>query len=221
MRAQAKPPRRTWPWIVVGVVLAALIAYALYAVATNKPAAEPTPEPTTTDSLPIDVAPTGCLGGDTRDAAMLLAAEAAAPHTTNGAVEFATAYVRWMHQFPNPSAEDATKAKAVFATTNDDFDLVAYLNTKPNLSGGVVEDGRTFYSSTVPGVWLVESESADKVTASIGTAFVVDGQLSASLRGSITVTVVWEDGGWRFDSSEGTRTTEDLFTTGTGFTGGC
>ncbi|MBX3196182.1 MAG: hypothetical protein KF727_13915 [Microbacteriaceae bacterium] len=221
MRAHAKPPRRKWPWIIVGVILAGLIAYALYAVATNKPVAEPTPEPTTSAATPVDVAPTGCLGGESRDAEMLLAADGAAPHTTNGAVEFATAYVRWMHQFPNPSADDAAKAKAVFAASNDDFDLVGYLDGKPNLSGGVVEDGRTFYSSTVPGVWDVESESDDKVTVSIGTAFVVDGRLSASLRGSITVTVVWEDGAWRFESSEGTRTTEDLFSTGTGFTGGC
>lgn len=222
MRAQAKPPRRKWPWIIVGVILAGLIAYALYAVATNKPVAQLTPEPTVSNTTtPVDAAPTGCLGGESRDAEMLLAADAAAPHTTSGAVEFATAYVRWMHQFPNPSADDATEAKAVFAASNDDFDLVGYLAGKPNLSGGVVEDGRTFYSSTVPGVWDVESESDDKVTVSIGTAFVVDGQLSASLRGSITVTVVWEDGGWRFESSEGTRTTEDLFSIGTGFTGGC
>ena len=221
MRAHAKPPRRKWPWIIVGVILAGLIAYALYAVATTQPVAEPTPEPTTSAATPVDVAPTGCLGGESRDAEMLLAADGAAPHTTNGAVEFATAYVRWMHQFPNPSADDAAKAKAVFAASNDDFDLVGYLDGKPNLSGGVVEDGRTFYSSTVPGVWDVESESDDKVTVSIGTAFVVDGRLSASLRGSITVTVVWEDGAWRFESSEGTRTTEDLFSTGTGFTGGC
>lgn len=221
MRVEAKPPRRKWPWIIVAVILAALIAYALYAVATNKPVVEPTPGPTTSEATPVDAAPTGCLGGESRDAGMLLAADATAPHTTNGAVEFATAYVRWMYQFPNPSADDAATAKAVFAASNDDFDLVGYLDTKPNLSGGVVEDGRTFYSSTVPGVWDVESDSADKVTVSVGTAFVVDGQLSGSLRGSITVTVVWEDGGWRFESSEGTRTTEDLFSTGTGFTGGC
>ncbi len=152
---------------------------------------------------------------------MLIAAQESAGHSTTGAIEFATAYVRWIHQYPNPSAQDAEAAKVTFASSIQDFDLIGYLATQPNLSGGLVENGRTFYSSTVPGVWFVESESADEVTVSIGTAFVVDGQLSASLRGSITVTVVWEDGAWRFLDSEGTRTTEELFEIGESFAEGC
>jgi hypothetical protein len=36
--------------------------------------------------------------------AMVLSAEKLAPHTTNGAVEVATAFVRWLNQYPYPSA---------------------------------------------------------------------------------------------------------------------
>ena len=219
MRAQARPPRRKWPWILAGLILAGLIAAAIYAVATRPTPIEPTP--TESASSQPEVEPTGCLGGPGRDSAMLIGASQTAPHSTAGAVEFAAAWVRWMHQFPNPSADDARRAQAVFSASNADFDLVGYLATQPNLSGGVVEQSRTFHSSTLPGVWYVEETAPDKVTVSIGAAFVVDEALSSSLRGSITVTVVWEDGSWRFEGSEGTRTTEDLFSIGTDFTEGC
>lgn len=221
MRAPATPPRRKWPLIVIGLIVAALIAYAIFAIATNRSTPQATQTPSTSHSAPVDAAPTGCLGGAEHDVSMLLEAAATAPHTTSGAVEFATAYVRWMHRFPNPTADEALQAKDVFSSANGDFDLVAYLATQPNLSGGIVEDGRPFHSSTVPGVWYLESAAEDEVTVSIGTGFVIDGQLSASLRGSITVTVVWEGDSWRFDTSDGTRTTEDLFTIGTPFIGGC
>jgi hypothetical protein len=224
MRAQANPPRRKWPWIIVGVILAGLIAYALYAVATNKPAQEPTPEPTTSVATPVDVAPTGCLGGDGLDAATLLAAQAEASHTTSGAVDVAAALMRWAYRYPYPSPEDAQTASdsVISSAAPDSFrDLVGFFKGEPNLSGGLVADKTEYRLSTVTGVWFVDEEAPNQVTASIGSAFVVDGQLSSSLKASTTVTLRWEDGAWRADQLAGTHTTEELFEIGTPFTGGC
>lgn len=224
MRAQAKPPRRKWPWIIVGVVVAALIGYALYAVATNKPTVEPTPEPTTSEATPVDAAPTGCLGGDGLDAATLLAAQSQAPHSSSGAVEVAAALMRWAYRYPYPSADDAVAASAevISSQAPDSFrDLAAFFATEPNLSGGLVADDTEYRLSTVTGVWYVDTEAPDEVTASIGASFVVDGQLSASLKATTTVTLRWEDGAWRADQLAGTHTTEELFEIGTPFAGGC
>jgi len=224
MRAQAKPPRRKWPWIVIGVIVAALIAYALYAVATNKPVTEPTPEPTTSESTPVDSVPTGCLGGDGLDAGTLLATQDNAAHSTSGAVEVAAALTRWAYQYPYPSAEDAQAASGsvISSKAPDSFrDLVGFFASEPNLSGGLVADNTEYRLSTVTGVWYIDSKAPDQVTTSIGSAFVVDGQLSSSLKASTTVTLRWENGAWRADQLAGAHTTEELFEIGTPFTGGC
>jgi hypothetical protein len=70
-------------------------------------------------------------------------------------------------------------------------------------------------------VWFLEEERPDVVTVSVGSAFVVQGQLSPSLRASTTITLRWEEGAWRADQLVGTRTTEELFAIGKQFSGGC
>ncbi|MDJ0337945.1 hypothetical protein [Cryobacterium sp. PH31-O1] len=231
MHATAPPTRRTWPWIVGAAILigALIIAGAVYfgiQAGTAIPTADPTtptasslPSPSTT---PVDAEPNGCLGGETRDAAMILAAQQAAPHTTNGAVDFAASFVRWIQRFPYPAADDAAavgdSAMARESFTND---LVSYLAAEPDLSGGIVPLGEGYYMSTVPGVWVIESASNDRVEVTIGTAFVVNGALSATLKSSITVVAVWEDGQWKIADANGTRTTEDLYSVGRPFAEGC
>ena len=224
MRAQAKPPRRKWPWVIAAVILAGLIAYALYAVATNKPVVVPTPEPTDSSSIPPTAEPTGCLGGDGLDSAMLIAAQEKAGHDSAGAVEVAAALMRWAYRYPYPAVEDANAASAAVISSEapDSFrDLSGFFATEPNLSGGIVADKTDYRLSTVTGVWYLDAETPDEVTASIGAAFVVGGELSSSLKASTTITLRWEDGAWRADQLAGTHTTEELFEIGTPFTGGC
>jgi hypothetical protein len=226
MSSHTSTPRRRWPWIVVTaiVVLAIVVLIVVHFASGISPVtATPTSTPTKSSSSPIaDSAPTGCLGGSQRDANMVLSAEKLAPHTTNGAVEVATAFVRWLNQYPYPAsstyAEIEKHALAAAAPTQD---LASFFAGHPNLSGGLVPDSTTYYLSTVPGVFHVESQSADTVAVSIGTGLVVQDVLSPTLRGSITVTVHWERGTWKFVSSKGTRTTEDLYSIGTPFTAGC
>jgi hypothetical protein len=219
-------PRRRWPWVVAAIIVAALVV-ALIAVhfvrGSSKPHAATSSAPPSSESSPIaDPAPTGCLGGRKRNAAMVLSAQRLAPDTTNGAVEVATAFVRWLNQYPYPATSTYTDIeKSGLATSAPTQDLAKFFASGPNLSGGLVADSTAYYLSTVPGVYHVESATSDSVSASIGTALVVNGVLSPTLKGSITVTVQWEDGVWKFVSSKGTRTTEDLYSVGTPFADGC
>lgn len=221
------PPRRRWPWITAIVIVVVAIIMALVAVNLNQHPARPevsnTPTPTRTQP-PADAAPTGCLGGHDRDAAMLLAAQKAAPHTTTGAIEVAAAMVRWSFRYPSPSiAEDEQISAAIISkSASPEFrDLAGASQKNPNLSGGAVADRTPFYLSTSPGVWYLESHSKNSATVSIAAGYVVDGALSPQLRSSTTFTLLWQDGAWRIKSGSITRTTEDLFQIGTPFTGGC
>jgi hypothetical protein len=226
MRAEAQPPRRRWPWVIGGAFLMIVIVVVVVALRANRaevpaPTAT-TPSTTATTEPTFDAAPTGCLGGPIRDAAMILTAQEEAPHTSAGAVEVAASFIRWLNQYPYPTSADAELvAESAIASSAPTKDLVGFFETQPNLSGGLVPDYTPYFLSTVPGVYHVESSSNDTVEVTVGTALVLEGELSPTLKGSITVTVDWEDGGWKFVSSEGTRTTQDLFAIGQPFTDGC
>jgi hypothetical protein len=218
--------RRNWAiGALVAVVLAAgvVIVLRLYAPAPERgaeersapdPASPPVPAETTAAAV------SGCLGGGTRDAAMVQAAQQGAGHDENGAVEVAAAFVRWLNQYPYPDDVEQVQQTAL-SSEAPTRDLVAFFDSEPDLSGGLVAESEPYWLSTVSGVYVVESAEPDTVTASIGTALVRDGELSPTLKGSITVTVAWEGDRWRFVRSEGTRTTEDLFAIGAPFGGGC
>lgn len=206
------------------VVVAAVIVVLILTNGSNKTnGPTSSPMPTVKASQSADAAPTGCLGGRGRDAAMLLAAQKAAPHTTNGAVELATAMVRWSFRYPGTSVGDAqTVSDAIISSTaSAKFkDLAGTAAQNPNTSGGAVPDGTPFYLSTSNGVWHVESNSTDAVAVSIGAVYVVNGAVSPQLRSSTTFSLVWERGAWRIKSGSIDRTTEDLFRIGEAFTGG-
>ncbi|WP_448812174.1 hypothetical protein [Agromyces bauzanensis] len=168
-----------------------------------------------------DWEPTGCLGGDARDAAMVLAAQEEAPHTSNGAVEFATALMRWMHQYPVPAADDVAAVEASVVSSGSPYDLTAAYADDPNTSGALVPNGTPFYLSTVPGVWNLESYADDAATVTVGAGVVINGELHPTFRMAKTFTLVWEEGHWTFDEASLDRTTEELFSIGTSYTGGC
>lgn len=153
---------------------------------------------------------------------MLVAAVDQAGHDSDGAVEVAASFVRWIQRFPYPSADEALDVgERVLAGDSFTDDLAQYLADEPDLSGGIVSAGRTYWMSTVPGVWHIESAAADRVEVTVGTGFVIDGALSPTLRSSITITLVWEEGGWKVAEADGTRTTEELYSIGERFEGGC
>ncbi len=225
MRTVASRPRTKLPWIIGGAVVAAALVVGAVLWYGNQPALGepgPTDAPSSAPTAGTDAAPTGCLGGASRDAAMVLAAQDAAPHTTNGAADFAASFTRWIQRFPYPSDADAAEAsEGVLAEGAFTDDLAAYFASSPDFSGGIVPAGTTYTMSTIPGVWNLESATADQAKVTIGTAFIIDGALSSTLRSSITVTVIWDDGRWKIGEAAETRTVQELFAVGTPFTGGC
>lgn len=228
MTTPTPPPSRRRLWIVVAVVAAVAIVIAVLLVVPNlrtKVVIGPTPSPTPTASTATPAAaPSGCLGGSARDAAMLTSAQQEASHTTTGAVEVAAAFVRWTFRHPTPTADEANQASAsiIASTASDSFkNLAASAAANPNPSGGAVADGTDFYVSTAPGVWYLDRPGKDEVTVSVGAGYVVNGTLNPSLRSSSTFTLVWERGAWRIQSGSLDHTTEELFRIGTPFSGGC
>lgn len=224
MRAEARPPRRKWPWIVAGAAVAALVvAGGVWYVnrpgdAPTEPTAAPSASPSTS---PVDVDPTGCLGGDGRDAAMVLAAQTDAPHTSNGAVDFAASFVRWVGQYPVPNQDEAKQLQAAVIAPTSTYDLPTFLAGEPNLSGGLVPNGTDFYMSTVPGVWNLESYSDNEAVVSVGTGLVIEGALHPTFRTSAMYKLSWGKDGWMVEAAMQPRPTEQLFPMGTGFTEGC
>ena len=213
--------------IAVVVTAAAAVVVGVLANRTPAPTAHTSVPPAsspTSSPVASDAPPTGCLGGTSRDAAMVLAAQKAAPHNSTGAVEVAAAFTRWSHQYPYPSAEDAKKVEdAVMSASvpESSRDLVGFFAGNPNASGGTVPDNTPYYFSTVDGVWRVDSYSDAKTVVSIGAGVVINGALNPSAEVGSTFTFVWEDGRWRLSNEAAPESTDTLFASGQPFTGGC
>lgn len=222
-------PRR-WPWVVgVGVVTAVIIAIA---VASSQPGA-PSPSdlpPSVSATQKEDsmsgpgTAPTGCLGGSGLDTDMILAAQSAAPHTSNGAVDVAAAILRWSQRAPLPDEAEANRMEdAVIASgATDGFrDMsAAFAKNGPNYPTGV-EPGQTFSVSMIGGMWHLEEATADRVVVTVGGKYIVDGALTANHWVSGTFTLVWEDDTWKLLSASGERPWGKLAPIGRTFTGEC
>jgi hypothetical protein len=173
-------------------------------------------------NTPTDIAqPTGCLGGSNRDADMLLTTQAQAPHTSNGAVDFAAALARWSHRFPVPSTEESERVQAAAIASEAGYDLRKVYASNPNASGGLVPDGTPFYISTVLGVWHLEEYSGNTARVSIGTGIVVNGEMHTSFRLSTMYELKWAEVGWQIVAAVPPRPTEELFELGIAFTAGC
>lgn len=227
MTVTSVTPRRKWPWIIAAIVIIAALIVAAFILGaarngTATSGGKPTATRSATPNAVADREPTGCLGGTERTAAIILAAQRLAPRSSNGAVEVAAAFTRWIQRFPYPSATDAAVVSSdVLASKSFTRDLPMYLSAAPDLSGGIVPQDTNFYMSTIPGVWHLESSAGDKAVVSIGTGFVINGELSTTLRSSITVTLVWQSSKWKIADAVGQRTTENLYSVGTAFTKGC
>jgi hypothetical protein len=152
---------------------------------------------------------------------MVLATQEAAPHTSNGAVEVAAALVRWSRRYPVPTPEEAKAVQAALIAPEANYDLTRVFAGDPNLSSSLVPDGETFFASTVPGVWNLESYSGDTARVSIGTGLVINGELHPTFRLSTMYTLQWSGTGWQIVEANAPRPTEELFPIGTSFTEGC
>jgi hypothetical protein len=155
---------------------------------------------------------------------MLLTAQRAAPHTTFGAVEVATAFFRWSYRYPVPSSEEIKHAAAVLVPDRSEAaqaELRSDYARNPNPSGGQVSDKTPFYLSTVGGTWLVQpGTSAGEQVISIQAPFVVDGEVSATKSTTEAFRMRWIEGLWRVVGLTKADPTK-LSSGGTAFTSGC
>lgn len=244
-RMYSSTGRSRWP-LVIGAAAAVVIVGGGVVFATTRgdeptaaptsstsgsgaPAASVTPSPTATGSSGAgddeDAAPpTGCLGGQDRDAVMVLAAQKAAGHTSYGAVEVATAFYRFIWQSPVPALSDVqtVESDVISSGASDEYrDLAAIYKRYPNVSNGDVADGTPFHLSTTNGLWMVDPHStADRVTVNVAAGYVVDGALSPTKSTAQGFVMVWQDGAWHVDGGAKPNA-QQLANGGVRYTGGC
>jgi len=240
MRMVTASGRSRWPLVIGAAVLVIAVGGGI-AYSVTRPASEPVTAPTSSTPTPTatasggssgagddedNVAPTGCLGGLDRNAAMVLAAQAEAKHTTYGAVEVATATYRWLWQYPTPpsSESDIIGAEIISSTAPAAWRNVTAQYESTFWSEKVAEyeaRGGEFHTSSTNGLWRVTEEStSDEVNVELSLGTVVDGALSPTQSTISGFTMVWEDGGWHLKS--GIEVDETKLTSGgTRFTGGC
>lgn len=206
-----------WTWLVVGIAVVVALVAGVSAWYQGRPqAAGPSAAPTVTTGTAA--APSGCLAGASNEAAGLLKAQEDAPHSEAGAVGFAAAVLRWIAQYPRPSAGDgATVSAAILAegATGTVANLAANLAAAKPLPG--VTSGSLNFAD---GRYVVEEATPDMVRVTVGGAEVRNGKPTDQKIAS-TITVVWEDAAWKVRSDGNDRTLDDLFATGSAFSGGC
>ena len=216
--------------LVGAVIIVAIVAAYIAGRSSGAPSAEPTSVPiatataTTNASGTADAAPTGCLGGQARNNAMLLAAQKSAPHTTYGAVEVATAFYRWSYRFPVPTASDVQAARAVFVprdSAESEASLLAGYRKNPNPAHGAVPDATPFFVTAVGGRWTAQTgREAGEQLISIQGRYVIDGAVSATKTATGAFEMRWVDGAWRVeDLAKGDSA--KVAAGGTSFTAGC
>jgi len=243
MRMYSASGRSRWP-IVIGAAVVVVVAVAgglAYAntrgddtptaisSSTSTPTSSPSSVPTGGTSgggdNEDDAAPTGCLGGQDRDVDMLLTAQKQGVHSTYGAVEVATAFERWLWQYPSPSVADSNtvSSNVIASTATPAWKGIAaqYKAAGDNITQGVVTAGTPFHVSTTNGIWRVtEGSSADRITVELAVGYVVNGALSPTKVAGIGLVMVWENGSWHVESGTNIDQTK-LANGGTRFTGGC
>lgn len=217
-----KPARG--PWLKIVLIITALVVV-VAGVATwyaLRPATQSATEPTpTATSAPVGTGlANGCLAGPDRTAAALIAAQGKAPDTTLGAIELAAAYDRWATRFPFPSPAESKAVSDALAAKNaapDMKDLTGDYAARP---AGPANQVITV--STAEGKYFIESASEVQVVVTVGSKLIINGQPDKDGRASSnTVTLLWESGTWKIAKTAGTRSTEEIFSQGTSFAGGC
>lgn len=224
-----RPPLPRWIWITGAAVVAAVLVAGviLWAQRPTGDDAGPTPSATDNPTTAPTASPgvvTGCLA-EGHDVEMLLATQEAAPHTKEGAAEFATAALRWNMQWPWPAAADwATVTEKTWIGAGD-FDQAQYdaLVAGPNASGGVIAEGTPFHLTSVLGRYYVDSYDGDTARVTVGAAYVVGEAVSPVYRALGTFDLEWTDEGWKTAYVSKAHSVQELFDDGLGspYVGGC
>ncbi|WP_143588393.1 hypothetical protein [Tersicoccus sp. Bi-70] len=164
--------------------------------------------------------PGGCIAGTgSVGAKSFLEAAAKAPHTTTGAVEVAGAYQRWGARSPWPTVAESEQVVKALAAPEADASITGLPKRMATLNAeGSIGDARLTLSD---GRYIVESAARDDVVVSTAGTVIQNGQPVPDRAQTNTFTLTWKSGRWMLVSAHPTRSTEDLFTNGARFAGGC
>ncbi|MBT2486934.1 MULTISPECIES: hypothetical protein [unclassified Microbacterium] len=222
-----RPPLPRWVWVVGGAIVAAaiVVGVVLWAQRPTDPDAGPTPGATggTTATPGTDTETvTGCLA-EGQGIDMLLTTQESAPQSEAGAVEFATAQMRWTKQWPWASFEEFETANVETWAGGQPIDRAQYdaMVAGPNASSGIVPDGTPFHLTSVVGRWYVDAYDGDTAQVTIGLAFVIGEAVSPLYRSVGTYNLEWTENGWVTKGTETKHTVEEAFDLGDPYTGGC
>lgn len=225
--ATPRPPLPRWIWIAgIGILAAVIIVGAvLWAQRPLEPEVGPNPaataEPTTPPGPDTNVV-TGCLAeGQSID--MLLTTQENAPQTEAGAVEFATAQLRWLTRWPWPSYEEFERATATAQLESEQIARADYdaLVAGSNASGGIVPEGTPFHLTSVVGSWYVDSYDDETAQVTVGLAFVIGEAVSPLYKSVLTYNLAWTGEKWVQTGTEKKYTADEAFELGEPYARGC
>lgn len=224
MSAQpASGRRRLWLWLAVAAAAVVVVVAAVVGLGMMYGPRDAAPQPgestrPSTPSTPATSAPPavagvdGCLGGDSRSPQAILDAQAAAPHTPEGAVSFAITFSRWLAQKP-----------AVPSSEIDVIDGVA--SAAPNLAEAAASaaqfSGSQFYVTSLNGYYRINTFTADRVELTLMLPLVVSGAIDPTLNFMPSYVVTWTERGWTIEDGVDVDDANTLRTTGVAIVGAC
>ncbi|GLU61401.1 hypothetical protein [Paenarthrobacter ureafaciens] len=219
-RSSTAPARRgfpRWAWIVVAAVAVIALAGGVAAwYQANPETSSPAAAPSATSG--VAATPNGCLAGKSNDATGLLKAQKEAPHSEAGAVGFAAAVQRWAAQYPRPTAKDGSTVAAAILAKGATGTIS---NMAANIAAAKPFPGVTSASlNLADGRYFIEESTPDMVRVTVGGAEIINGK-PTDRKFASTVTIVWEADVWKIRNDGTERTVDDLFATGSAFSGGC
>lgn len=217
--------RPLWPWLAAGVAVVVLVVAGVVGLgmiygprdggadpvptATTRPT---TPSASATSAPPAAAGVDGCLGGDSRSPQAVLDAQAAAPHTPEGAVSFAITFARWGTQKPVVPDDEIAQLDGVVITSENFAESVKTLNQleQPQL-----------YVTSLNGYYRINTFDADRVELSLMLPLVIAGAIDPALNFMPSYVVEWSDRGWVITGAPDVDDANTLRSTGVAIPGGC
>jgi hypothetical protein len=207
MTAEPRPPLPRWVWITAGALVAVVIAGVIIFQAQQHPTAAsshatPAPSRSASPSSSGDTSSPGVVSGclaEGQSLDMVLATQKKAPHTPEGAVEVATALMRWAARWPAPSVDEYQAVTDAMWVESKPFNRDDY-NTQvagKNLTGGIVPDNTDYYLTPTLGFWAVNEYSRDTATVSIALTYNISRAVSPVYKAANGFQMVWTDHGWK------------------------
>ena len=222
----ASSRRRLWLWLAaaaaaaVVVVVAGVVGLGMIYGPRDVPAPQPgtttrapsTPSTPATSAPPAAAGVDGCLGGDSRSPQAVLDAQAAAPHTPEGAVSFAITFARWGTQKPVVPDDEIAQLDGVVITSENFAESVKTLNQlgQPQL-----------YVTSLNGYYRINTFDSDRVELTLMLPLVIGGAIDPTLNFMPSYVVEWTDRGWVITGAPEVDDANTLRSTGVAIPGGC